>query len=760
MMPEKGLYKRQGNGVFKVDALYKRLFEKHNDSGIRTKNSHANDSTAARVSSTESIASPQLRHQRGELDEPAHTAFAPDLGTVNFDLGWPKLDLRHQGGELDEPAHTAFSPDLGTTGFDLGWPKLAGLVVDPIQSLKTTSSAGPLADTRLRRSNFYGNTTVSGQARAILGNYEHHEHHHHHEQQQLPVLLGTSAEQNQAFVNAVILAATQYKIPMPSGALRKDPRTISEWVAEVIEAHVCASSIADGQSNDVLASHTSSNFALAPSTFWSAASHLPNDDAAELHNTDVVDEKETEDKLQRSWKCSPCEQQSKESNFGTPALFDAHIFEHHSATFTQTEMQRTRDVCQQGGEVTDSSDACLIDEGLSKSDSTSSASEYYGGELFPQVVSPLQNASASRNSTNFQDGSDVAQILIREDDDKRRKKRRRSTSRDSAETAIPRKVHVGMASKEEGGMSAGVSGSRSFVTQRASESSPRPCGSTPPRNAGLEDTAKPPYAPDCSQDPNEAYTIYNHQPRVDASTSSSHLPAIAAGQRTLAKSLPATQASRSSQQTSGQVKIRSAQVFRMPGAQFRKFSRLYAPCGLSIRDRNSSLNRADNVMLVAMFCEHDFVWCFAVREDAVLSVPSTGTFSQDLLFTRYVLYDSRRRPQFADGEAHTKCVDVVPVFLSNIKDTISPHCRLDLEKLYRLPLGIGVKIIGHVIETSQMYPFSSFIVLCNNPQLSHIWTTTDTCQSHDSCECREGGPTNCHLCSRDRLDEIHRDYKY
>lgn len=64
-------------------------------------------------------------------------------------------------------------------------------------------------------------------------------------------------------------------------------------------------------------------------------------------------------RILRSWKCSPCEQANRQSQFETSASFDAHIIEHH-VKLTRTPIQNIRDVCQRETGVQDPRTQCPL----------------------------------------------------------------------------------------------------------------------------------------------------------------------------------------------------------------------------------------------------------------------------------------------------------------------------------------------------------------------------------------------------------------
>jgi len=52
-------------------------------------------------------------------------------------------------------------------------------------------------------------------------------------------------------------------------------------------------------------------------------------------------------RVQRNWKCTPCEQTGKTSEFETSTSFDAHITQQHPIKLTQTQLQNIRESCRQ-----------------------------------------------------------------------------------------------------------------------------------------------------------------------------------------------------------------------------------------------------------------------------------------------------------------------------------------------------------------------------------------------------------------------------
>ena len=179
-------------------------------------------------------------------------------------------EARREGHATYDREPQAFNTDVGLSNFAGRSSSPNRLVADPKSG--DTSPATFFNDASVLRADTYGKTFVSGHARAIVGSYEHHEHHYHYQQQ--PSVFTpdeTNDEQNRAFINTVLNAAAQYQIPLPSKTTHKDPRSISRWVADVIEAHICAPSLADGQMSDIFPSHASSKAVLATSASSSSA---------------------------------------------------------------------------------------------------------------------------------------------------------------------------------------------------------------------------------------------------------------------------------------------------------------------------------------------------------------------------------------------------------------------------------------------------------------------------------------------------------
>ena len=89
----------------------------------------------------------------------------------------------------------------------------------------------------------YGDTFATGTSNVVIGDLlqQQHDHHHYHAPIGLPPV-DADPDQAQAFVSAVLQAAAHYRIAVPHAPQHKEPGSITQWVKDVMDAHLCATS--------------------------------------------------------------------------------------------------------------------------------------------------------------------------------------------------------------------------------------------------------------------------------------------------------------------------------------------------------------------------------------------------------------------------------------------------------------------------------------------------------------------------------------
>ena len=161
----------------------------------------------------------------------------------------------------------------------------------PIQQRPNIHSSTTTTDLKLASigSKTYGTTTLSDKAKAILGDVTYQAHHHHYPAPLTLPQVDTKPDEAQAFISAIVQAAAQYNIPLPKAPTQKEPATIAQWVQGVIEAHMTATSIADGQTAIIEGSQATSGLAYAGSndSSYSGSENAEAEDAVPLNAFDT-----------------------------------------------------------------------------------------------------------------------------------------------------------------------------------------------------------------------------------------------------------------------------------------------------------------------------------------------------------------------------------------------------------------------------------------------------------------------------------------
>lgn len=93
----------------------------------------------------------------------------------------------------------------------------------------------------------YETVAISDQAQAIVGNVYHT--HHHNSASAPNEVIDVGADRQQAFTSDVMAAAKRYGIQQPGVPVPKEKADVAQWVGDVIESNVYATTIWDGESD-------------------------------------------------------------------------------------------------------------------------------------------------------------------------------------------------------------------------------------------------------------------------------------------------------------------------------------------------------------------------------------------------------------------------------------------------------------------------------------------------------------------------------
>ena len=113
-------------------------------------------------------------------------------------------------------------------------------------------------------------------------------------------------------------------------------------------------------------------------------------------------------RVQRSWKCTPCEKAQRKSVFMAAATFDEHFVNHHPVKLTPLQLHSIRDLCER-------------DDGVSKPDGTCplcketiSSGRKTGAKAFARLVK--KHVSEHLEQLAFFVAIPAGQMLLMEDD--------------------------------------------------------------------------------------------------------------------------------------------------------------------------------------------------------------------------------------------------------------------------------------------------------------------------------------------------------